>query len=124
MVYSIINETKHASLIKELFENSPKWVPASQYRIPVITSFKQRLYMEANTEIFSMVEEQPDYIGGMPALYDFIGKNQVYPKIAVRKDIQGKVFVSFVITPTGELDDVKVIKGIGYGCDEDAVRLL
>lgn len=75
-------------------------------------------------QIFLVVEETAAPIGGMPAFYEFIGKKLKYPAQARRMGIEGKVFVEFVIERDGTITDVKAIKGIGAGCDEEAVRVV
>ncbi len=75
-------------------------------------------------QIFLVVEETAAPTGGMPAFYEFVGKKLKYPAQARRMGIEGKVFVEFVIERDGTITDVKAIKGIGAGCDEEAVRVL
>ncbi len=75
-------------------------------------------------QIFLVVEETAAPQGGMPAFYEFVGKKLKYPAQARRMGIEGKVFVEFVIERDGSITDVKAIKGIGAGCDEEAVRVL
>jgi len=75
-------------------------------------------------QIFLVVEETAAPTGGMPAFYEFVGKKLKYPAQARRMGIEGKVFVEFVIERDGSITDVKAIKGIGAGCDEEAVRVL
>jgi len=64
------------------------------------------------------------YPGGQIALITFLQKNLKYPKEAISKNIEGKVYLKYKITPKGEIYDVFVIKGIGYGCDQEAIRLV
>ena len=71
-----------------------------------------------------IIEEQPAPVGGMAAFQQFLRKNLKYPNQARRMGIEGKVFVQFVVDKDGSLNDVKVLKGIGAGCDEEAVRVL
>ena len=71
-----------------------------------------------------MVEQTAAPQGGMPAFYEYVGKKLKYPAQARRMGIEGKVFVEFVIERDGSITDVKAIKGIGAGCDEEAVRVL
>jgi TonB family protein len=78
----------------------------------------------ADKKIFTVVEQQPEFPGGIKAMYEFLGENLKYPEKAVKSNITGRVFLSFVVTEEGEIADVKVLKGIGYGCDEEAVRVL
>ena len=75
-------------------------------------------------QIFLVVEETAAPAGGMPAFYEFVSKKLKYPAQARRMGIEGKVFVEFVIERDGTITDVKAIKGIGAGCDEEAVRVL
>lgn len=79
---------------------------------------------EVADEIFTIVEEQPTPDGGMGAFYNFVKKNLKYPSQARRMGIEGKVFVQFVVDKDGTITDVQAIKGIGAGCDEEAVRVL
>tara|TARA_B100000683_G_scaffold270903_1_gene310784 strand:+ start:655 stop:1590 length:936 start_codon:yes stop_codon:yes gene_type:complete len=75
-------------------------------------------------EIFMIVEDQPEFPGGNAALFSWLGKNLRYPAQAVEMDIEGMVVVQFVINKKGEINDVKVIKPLGGGCDEEAVRIV
>ncbi len=79
---------------------------------------------EEADEIFTIVEEQPTPNGGMAAFYAFVRKNLKYPSQARRMGIEGKVFVQFVVDKDGKITDVQAIKGIGAGCDEEAIRVL
>jgi len=75
-------------------------------------------------EVFTVVEQQPEYVGGTAELMRFIIRNIKYPAAAVRASVQGKVFVRFVVGKDGESRDIQVLKGIGFGCDEEAVRVV
>jgi periplasmic protein TonB len=86
---------------------------------PVIEEEKE----DPNT-IFTVVEETAAPIGGMGAFYEYVGKKIKYPAQAKRMGIEGKVFVEFVIEKDGSITDVKAIKGIGGGCDQEAERIL
>ncbi|MEE1946162.1 energy transducer TonB [Pedobacter sp. KR3-3] len=72
----------------------------------------------------SQMKNQPSYPDGVQALYKFLGQNIKYPKEAVTKNIQGDVFVSFMVEADGSIKDIKVVKGIGGGADEEAVRVV
>jgi protein TonB len=71
---------------------------------------------------FTFVEQDPVPPGG--DLQSYFSKNIRYPQKAINADIEGKVFVTFVVTSSGDVDDVKLLKGIGYGCDEEAIRVV
>lgn len=77
-------------------------------------------------EQWELVDDPADFPGGMVAFYKYIRKNLEYPPEAKSSKIKGKVFVSFVVDSTGFVrkETVKAIQGIGYGCDEEAVRLV
>lgn len=79
---------------------------------------------EAADEIFQFVEDQPTPLGGMKAFYAYVGKNMKYPAQARRMGIEGKVYITFVVGKDGALTDIKVLKGIGAGCDQEAIRVL
>jgi TonB family protein len=78
----------------------------------------------SNTEIFTVVEEQPQYPGGDQAQLKFLNENIKYPQAARDIGIQGKVFVTFVVETDGTISDVRVLRGIGGGCDEEAIRVV
>lgn len=75
-------------------------------------------------QIFSVVEESAAPKGGMNAFYEFVKSKMKYPAQARRMGIEGRVFVEFVIERDGRLTDVKALKGIGAGCDEEAIRIV
>lgn len=75
-------------------------------------------------EIFQIVEEMPAYPGGERALLEYVAKNIKYPQIARETGIQGHVFVGFVVEPDGSVSNVKILRGIGGGCDEEAMRVI
>lgn len=73
---------------------------------------------------FASVEVLPEPPGGMAGWSKYLGKNLKYPPIARENNISGRVFVSFVVEKNGNLTDIKVMRGVGGGCDEEAVRVL
>lgn len=75
-------------------------------------------------EIFTIVEESALPVGGMPAFYKFLVETMKYPPQARRLGVEGKVLLQFVVDKSGSISDVKVLKGIGAGCDEEAVRVM
>ena len=79
---------------------------------------------EDTEEIFVIVEDAPVPKGGMAAFYQHVNDNIKYPRQAQTLSIEGKVFVQFVVGKDGGLTDIKVIRGIGGGCDEEAVRVV
>lgn len=89
-------------------------------------SFGAFAQSEVSTDdaVFVVVEEQAMFPGGMEAMYDYIGKNLKYPELAKEKDIQGRVFVNFIVERDGSITNVKCLRGIGGGCDEAAMEVV
>ena len=77
-----------------------------------------------NEPIFSIAEEPAQFPGGDEALFKFIQENTKYPIEAIKNNISGIVYVQFVVEKDGSISDIKVVRGIGGGCDEEAVRVI
>jgi len=75
-------------------------------------------------QVFTVVEQMPEYSGGYEAMMKFISKNIKYPASARRMGIEGQVFVSFVVDTEGKISEVQTIKGISADCDKEAVRVV
>ncbi|WP_461126859.1 TonB family protein [Spirosoma aerophilum] len=73
---------------------------------------------------YTVVEKQPEFKGGMQRLGQFLASNLRYPADAQRARVQGRVFMTFVVNTDGSIDDVQVLKGIGFGADEEATRVI
>ena len=73
---------------------------------------------------FFPVETMPEFPGGVSALKKYIAKNLKYPSVAINNDIQGKVFVRFIITHKGEVDSVSVLKSVHPLLDKEAIRVV
>lgn len=70
------------------------------------------------------VEFMPEFPGGIEAMYDYIKRNLSYPRIAMENQVQGKVVISFVVMPDGSIQMTNLERGIGYGCDAEAMRVV
>lgn len=79
---------------------------------------------EAPATPFTIVEQMPEFPGGEGELMKYLGQKIVYPPIAKDNGIQGKVYVNFVVDANGDIRDAKVVRGIGGGCDEEALRVV
>jgi len=79
---------------------------------------------EDPNKIFTAVEKEPGFPGGLAAFGKYLGKNIHYPAVARENNTQGRVIVTFVCERDGSLTDVKVVRGIGDGCDEEAIRVI
>lgn len=80
--------------------------------------------VEKVDEIFDVVETQPSPPGGMSAWNKYLQDNLKYPTQARRMGVEGSVIVVFVVNTDGSIQDVEVLRGIGGGCDEEAVRVV
>ena len=74
--------------------------------------------------IFQVVEQDPEFPGGVEALYKFIQSNIKYPQLAKENNITGRVFVTFVVEKDGSVSNVKAARDIGGGCGAEAVRVV
>ncbi|WP_242923733.1 energy transducer TonB [Pontibacter liquoris] len=75
-------------------------------------------------EPYVSVEKMPEFAGGEKALFKFLSQNITYPVRARQANVEGLVIVTFVVAVTGEIQDVTVLKGLGYGTEEEAVRVI
>jgi len=78
----------------------------------------------AEDEIFMGVEQEAEFPGGLNELMKFLKKNVSYPAAAQRANISGKVILQFVVEKDGTVGQIKVLKSVGFGCDEEAVRVV
>jgi periplasmic protein TonB len=94
----------------------------------IISESKMALGNEAemadSTSIFMVVEQMPEFPGGEDSLYSFIARHIRYPQAAKESGIQGRVFVTFVVEKDGSVSDARILRGIGGGCDEEALRMV
>ena len=88
-----------------------------------LNAFAQ-LKPDVDTPIFTVVEQMPVYPGGDSARIKFLVDNMIYPKSAKDNGVQGTVYITFVIDETGGVTEIKVLRGIGGGCDEEAIRVV
>ena len=91
---------------------------------PVGNSDVKQVTEEDPNKIFTAVEKEPGFPGGDEAFLRYLQKNIHYPAIAKENNVQGKVFLSFVVEKDGSLTDIKTVRGIGSGCDDEAMRVL
>lgn len=73
-------------------------------------------------EILSVVEEMPEFPGGQEKMIAFLAKSIKYPQQAIRSEKQGRVYVQFIVSSNGELTNFEVVRGVGFGLDEEALR--
>ena len=101
--------------------------PDAEIRIdePVGEAPKEAAVTEDNSiRDFTSLEVLPEFPGGLAGWGKYLQKNLRYPPVARESSISGRVSLSFVVEKNGKLTDVKVLRGIGGGCDEESVRVL
>lgn len=86
---------------------------------------KQEVIEEAPVEqVYTIVEQMPEFPGGTDELMKFLGKKTKYPPLALRMGVEGQVFVGFIVSKEGRIDEVNVVKGLSKECDEEAIRVI
>jgi len=122
MVLNIVENTAEIdddiSIDAEADENTQ----VEEYKAPVMKQAEEEVVEEQ--EIFMVVENAPAFPGGDVARMKFLQDNIKYPQMARESGIQGTVYVTFVVERNGNVTDVKILRGIGGGCDEEAVRVV
>jgi len=107
-------------------QKEQKGDPNQEVRIdePVGNADVKNVTEATDNQVFTAVEIQPEYPGGEAGLAKFLQKNIRYPSIAKENNIQGKVYIQFVVERDGSLTDIKVIREPGSGTGDEAVRVL
>ena len=124
----------------EIVMSSPKWKPGKQrdkavhvsYTVPVNFGVKKggseskRFTIDPNTKdtTYVYVDEMPKFPGGSLAVQNFIAESVVYPSTAFVNGIKGRVFVTFVVNKLGDVDKVRVIRGVESSLDAEAARVV
>ncbi|MCF8343163.1 MAG: energy transducer TonB [Bacteroidales bacterium] len=75
-------------------------------------------------DVFVVVEQMPEFPGGDEAMYKYIADTISYPEKAKKLGLQGRVFVTFVVERDGSINQARILRGIGGGCDEEALRVV
>ena len=96
-------------------------IPLNEVNTNASTTSKNK---EEKVHDFSTLDEAPTFKGGMDQFYKFLSENVRYPEYAQKNNIQGKVYLSFIIEVDGNLSDIKVDRKLGGGLDEEAIRVL
>jgi len=90
-----------------------------------IADVKQAVTQEVVEEkVYTVIEQMPQFPGGEGELLNYINKNIKYPVIAQENGVQGKVILRFVVSKSGTVDKVEVIRSLDPACDKEAVRVV
>jgi TonB family protein len=110
----VVSQFKHGGFVEQLEYGSTN----------VKKTYQKATSAPENGEILEFAEQMPEFPGGEEGLFAHIQKNLKYPKKAVDANTQGRVIINFVVNDDGSITDVKLARGIGYGCDEEAIRVV
>ncbi len=110
-------------------EKSPKVISVTKDKKIIIRNEtpaeRATIAAQADTgQIFRVVEKMPEYPGGVKALMHYLATTIKYPAEARRAKVQGRVFINFIIEKDGTISHAKVLRGIGSGCDKEALRVV
>jgi protein TonB len=100
------------------------FVPVDVSEEPVAVKKEEVIEIKAEEILQIFVEEMPSYRGGDAERQKFLADNIKYPPQAIETGIQGTVYVQFIVDSKGNITDVKMLRGIGGGCDDEAVRIV
>lgn len=92
--------------------------------VPYIPPVAQEEEEIKDEQVFVVVESMPSFPGGQAALMNYLSSNLKYPVAAREMGVSGRVFLTFVVEKDGSVTDIQVLRGIGGGCDEEAVRVV
>jgi len=92
--------------------------------MPEVMPTEDQQIVEETMEPFLVVEQMPDFPGGEAELYKFLQDNIKFPPMARESGITGTVYIRFVVNKDGKISNVTVMRGIGGGCDEEAMRVV
>ena len=87
-------------------------------------SAQKTVVAEKNQQVFDVVEQMPEYPGGIQALFEYLQQNVKYPEDAKKQKIEGRVIATFVVETDGSVSSVEVVKPAFPSLDAEAVRLL
>lgn len=85
---------------------------------------EQKIIVEEAPKVFEIVEQMPSFPGGQEEMMKWLSANMNYPVDAQERGVQGRVVVRFVVTKTGSVEDIKVLRGIDPSCDREAIRVV
>lgn len=101
-------------------KNKPAPEKANDTKVVAVNT--QKSY--ADEPVFTTVAHMPSFPGGEMALMKYLAENIKYPAEAKKAGIKGRVFVHFIVEPNGKVDNIKILKGIGHGCDKEVIRVM
>ena len=89
-----------------------------------MVSAQKTVVAQKNQQVFDVVEQMPEYPGGMQALFEYLSQNVKYPEDAEKQKVEGRVIATFVVETDGSISNVEVVKPAFPSLDAEAVRVL
>lgn len=117
--FKLLDKNCHGSMVID--EDT---IASSQYHRMWTPEKKDARTLSSNSKASSLVEEMPEFPGGIEALLNYLQKNIKYPSHARDKNVQGRVYINFIVGKKGKILFPYVARGIGGGCDEEALRVI
>lgn len=114
-------KTAREVLLKDGIDLSEAYIISPDLVDEVRTVYKDT---RDTNKVFDAVEENAEFVGGMNALSKFFQENIKYPEAAQKANQSGKVFTQFIVNTDGSISDVTILKSVGFGCDEEAMRVI
>ena len=115
----VTNDTHTEDIIIPDVESGP-----NKEMIPWVPGIPDEPEDPSGDDTFVVVEDMPEFAGGLNALRKYLADNIIYPQAGRETGIVGTVFLTFIVARDGSVRDVKVLRGIGGGCDEEAIRVV
>lgn len=97
---------------------------AHDFFLPSLGTSVSRSQTQNHEDVFDIVENAPEFKGGIQAFHEYISKNMNYPETAKSNGIEGTVYLAFVINQEGQVERPEILRGVGFGLDEEALRLI
>lgn len=122
-------EVKKGNGTEELLLNEPSktfkgWKKFDEMVVMSYSSPEVKSIQKDTTEVFNAVDQQAEFPGGMEAFAQYLQANLKYPPAAVKANVSGKVYVQFVVNQDGSTSNFDILKSVGFGLDEEAIRVL
>lgn len=87
-------------------------------------SAQKTVVAEKNQQVFDVVEQMPEYPGGIQALFEYLSQNVKYPSDAENQKVEGRVIATFIVETDGTINNVEVVKPVFPSLDAEAIRVL
>ena len=104
---------KDSSIVEYKQDGTRKWIRIGN-----------KMKNKIENGVFTLTDEMPWFPRGDKGRVKFLKNNIIYPNMARESGIQGTVYVTFIVEKDGSLSDVRILRGIGGGCDEEVIRIV